>query len=195
MTQHFKLIFILSLISCSFLPAQNTVGLISYNQNKTYDGINIIYPHNQANVYLLNNCGEIVHTWEGDPDTRPGNTAYLLEDGRLVKTLRSSAVASDRIWAGGGGATVEIRDWDNNLEWSYTLNDSLMRLHHDIAVINKNNRMTIMMIAWEIKNLDEIIAAGRDTTGMEADELWPDFLIEIDPATDEVVWECTLGIT
>lgn len=186
-----RLIWLLGLlIGCTFsLQSQNTVGLISYKQYKSYDGLNLIYPHNQPNVYLLNNCGEIVHTWEGEPDDRPGNTAYLLEDGRLIKTKRNANVTSDRIWAGGGGATVEIRDWDNNLEWSYTMNDSLRRLHHDIAVIEKNNRLTILMLAWEIKNLDEIIEAGRDTTGMAAQELWPDFLIEIDPATDEVVWE------
>ena len=49
-------------ILCLFaLPsvAQNTVGLLSYNPAKAYDGYNIVYPHNQPNVYLLNNCGEI----------------------------------------------------------------------------------------------------------------------------------------
>lgn len=171
------------------LQAQNTVGLISYNINKAYDGYNLLYPHNQPNVYLINNCGEIVHTWEGEPDTRPGNTAYLLEDGRLVKTSRPANVTSDRIWAGGGGATVEIRSWDNELEWSFTLNDSTDRLHHDITLINKNNRFTIAMIAWELKTLEECIAAGRDTSVLERDELWPDYILEVDPATDEVVWE------
>ena len=178
------------LILCTVsLSAQNTVGLISYNINKSYDGYNLIYPHRQSNVYLLNNCGEIVHTWEGDPMTVPGNTAYLLDDGRLVRTLRSNSIASDRIWAGGGGATVEIVDWDNNVEWSYTLNDSLARLHHDIAILNKDNRMTIMMIAWELKNLDEVIEAGRDTSVLASGEMWPDYLLEIDPATDQIVWE------
>ena len=171
------------------LSAQNTVGLISYNQNKAYDGYNIIYQHNQPNVTLLNNCGEVVHTWEGDPDTRPGNTAYLLEDGRLIKTLRPAAVAGNPIWAGGGGATVEIRDWDNNLEWSFTLNDSMRRLHHDIAPIMKNGKLTIAMIAWEVRNLDEIIAAGRDTSVLDRDVMWPDYILEIDPETDEIVWE------
>jgi len=113
--------------------AQNTVGLLSYVPWKSYDGYNLFYPHNQPNVYLINNCGEIVHVWEDDPTFRPGNTAYLLPDGRLVKTKRPAAVAQDPIWAGGGGATIEIRDWDNNLEWSFTLNDENARLHHDIG--------------------------------------------------------------
>jgi hypothetical protein len=189
MIKHLQATLLLVFLFSLCASAQNTVGLISYNANKAYDGYNLIFPHNQANVYLLDNCGEIVHTWEGDPQTRPGNVAYLLDDGRLVRTHRPVSIASDRIWAGGGGATVEIVDWDNNIEWSYTLNDSLERLHHDIAVINKNDRMTILMIAWEIRDLDEVIAAGRDTSVLSAGELWPDFLREIDPETDEIVWE------
>ncbi len=189
MIRQIQTTFLFIIIGIAGLSAQNTVGLISYNINKAYDGYNLLYPHNQSNVYLLNNCGEIVHSWEGAPMTRPGNTAYLLDDGRLVRTHRPASIAGDRIWAGGGGATVEIVDWDNNIEWSYTLNDSLARLHHDIAILNKNNRLTIMMIAWELKNLDEVIAAGRDTSVLASDEMWPDYLLEIDPATDEIVWE------
>ena len=187
MRQIFTLFF--CLLGSMSLISQNTVGLISYNQNKAFDGYNLLYQHNQPNVYLLDNCGEIVHVWEGEDGTRPGNTAYLLEDGRLIKTLRPASIAGDRIWAGGGGATVEIRDWDNNLEWSYTLNDSTARLHHDIAVIEKDDNLTIAMIAWEVKGLDEVIEAGRDTSVLSQGEMWPDYILEIDPATDEIVWE------
>ena len=180
---------ILFISFCISLGAQNTVGLISYNPNKALDGLNLYYPHNQPNVYLINNCGEIVHTWEGEADQRPGNTAYLLEDGRLVKTSRNANIQNDRIWAGGGGANVEIRDWDNNLEWSFTLNDSIARLHHDIAIIERGSTMSILMIVWELKTREEAIAMGRDTAMLQNGELWPDYLLEIDPATDEVVWE------
>ena len=128
---------LLSLFCPLLLQAQNTVGLLSYHPSKTTDGYNLIYPHNQPNVYLLDNCGQIVHVWTDAAGSRPGNTAYLMPDGRLIKTKRPAAVAGNPIWTGGGGATVEIRDWDNNLEWSYTLNDSLHRLHHDICPTNK----------------------------------------------------------
>ncbi len=168
---------------------QNTVGLIYINADATQSGFNLLYPHNQSNVYLLNACGEIVHQWEGDPDTRPGNAVYLLEDGRLVKTLRPASVVDDPIWAGGGGATIEIRDWDNNLEWSYTLNNDTARLHHDIEIIENGNNLSILAIAWEKKDLAEVIAAGRDTSVLQDDELWPDYIFEIDPTTDEILWE------
>ncbi len=166
--------------------AQNTVGLLSFNPSKAFDGYNILYPHNQPNVYLLDNCGEIVHLWEGDVDTRPGNTAYITTEGKLIKTNRPAAIAGNPIWAGGGGATVEIRDWDNNLEWSYTLNDSLKRMHHDIAPMPNGN---ILMIVWELKNEDEAIQAGRDTSILIDAKLWPDYVVEVDPTTSETVWE------
>ncbi len=183
-----------NLLTCCFIfcifnfysNAQNTVGLLSYKPAQVFDGYNLIYPHNQSNVYLLDNCGEIVHVWEDTTNSRPGNTAYLLEDGRLVKTKRPPSVAGNPIWAGGGGATVEIRDWDNNLEWSFTLNDSLFRLHHDIAVTAEG---TIIMIAWELKTEAEALQAGRDTATTDQDKLWPDFILEVDPVTDQIIWE------
>lgn len=170
----------------SNLVAQNTVGLLSYDPSQSYDGYTMIYPHNQPDVFLLNNCGEIVHTWVDSSNFRPGNTAYLRPDGKLVKTKRDATVTDDVIWAGGGGEIIEIRDWDNNLEWTYTLNDSLGRLHHDIALTPDN---TILAIAWEYISFDEAVAAGRDTATMAQGALWPDKIIEIDPATDAIIWE------
>ena len=168
------------------IQAQNTVGLLSYEPSESFQGYNLFYPHNQPNVYLINDCGEIVHVWEDEPNFRPGNMAYLQDDGRLIKCKRESAVANDPIWAGGGGAFVEIRGWDNNLEWSFEQNDSLARLHHDIAPMENGN---ILMIVWEKKTKEEAIAAGRDTSLITEGELWPDYIIEVDPTTDEIVWE------
>ena len=175
----------LFLISTPLL-AQNTVGLVSYIPTKSFDGYNLIYPHNQPNVYLLDNCGEVVHVWEDDTDWRPGNTAYLLDDGRLVKTKRPASVAGNPIWAGGGGAIVEVRSWDNELLWSFERNNENERLHHDIAITSNE---TILMIVWEKKTREEAIQAGRDSTLLPDNELWPDYILEVDPATDEIVWE------
>ncbi|MEM1323071.1 MAG: aryl-sulfate sulfotransferase [Bacteroidota bacterium] len=177
-------LFIFSMVAAGL--AQKTVGLLSYDPSRSYDGYNVIYPHNQPNVYLLDNCGEIVHIWTDEANFRPGNMAYIQPDGRLIKTKRDAVIINDPIWAGGGGAIVEIRDWDNNLEWQYELNDSLARLHHDIAVKPNGN---ILMIAWEFKSREESIAAGRDSTNLPEDELWPDYILEINPDNDEVVWE------
>lgn len=177
---------LLAMITCASLSAQQTVGLLEYKQSKTYQGYTLIYPHNQPSVFLIDNCGEVVHEWTDDDDFRPGNTAYLLEDGRLVKTKRGSSVANDAIWAGGGGAFIEIRSWDNELLWSYELNNEEARLHHDIAITPDE---TILAIAWENISMEDAIAAGRDPELLSQGNLWPDYVFEIDPATDEIIWE------
>lgn len=182
-----KLPFFLLLVAL-WGPAfgQPTVGLLSYDPSRAYDGYNLLYPLRQPNVYLLDNCGRIVHMWEDDASFLPGVVAYLTPDGYLVKTKRPANFLNDPIWAGGGGATVEIRDWDNNLLWSFTQNDSLRRLHHDIEVMPNGH---ILMISWELKTADEAIAAGRDTALLSQGKLWPDYILEVDPQTDSVVWE------
>ena len=116
----------------------------------------------------------------------PGNTAYILENGNLVKTKRLASVAGNPIWAGGGGAIVEMRDWDNNLLWDFEINNAQARLHHDIAPMPNGN---IIMIVWELKTKQEAIDAGRDTALLVDEELWPDYIIEVDPIADSIVWE------
>jgi hypothetical protein len=181
---------LISVLSIAFPAiAQNTVGLINYDNEKSWDGYNLIYPHAQPNVYLLNNCGEIVHQWEGESNDRPGNTAYLLEDGRIVITKRPDKTVNELIWAGGRGASIEVKDWDNNIEWTYTLNNEKFRLHHDIEVIDKGDHINVLAIIWEFKSTEEIIAAGRDTSNQNYDILWPETIYEIDTRTSDIVWE------
>lgn len=179
-----KLIFFILIFNS--IDAQNTVGLLSYDPSSSYDGYNLLYPHNQSTVYLIDNCGEIIHTWTDEPNFRPGNMAYLLEDGRLLKGKRDATVTDDRIWNGGGGEIIELRSWDNELLWQFELNDSLRRLHHDYAITEQGN---ILMIAWELKTKEEAIEAGRDPDNLPEDELWTDYIFEIDPETDSIVWE------
>ena len=182
-----RIIYTISgLLLCLVMIGQNTIGLLSYVPAKSYDGYNLIYPHNQPTVYLLDNCGELVHQWEDETNWRAGNTAYLTEDGLLYKTKRDAIVINDGIWAGGGGAILEIRDWDNNLIWDFEMNDSLYRLHHDFSITPEGN---IIALAWELKTTEECIAAGRDTSTLAQKVMWPDWIFEINPDTDEIVWE------
>lgn len=165
---------------------QNTVGLLSYDPSKSFEGYNLFFPHNQADVFLVNNCGELVHSWTDDDEFRPGNAVYLLDNGNLIKCKRSNLTVDDPIGAGGKGAIVELRDWDNNLLWSYEKNDSKARLHHDVAPMPNGN---MLMLAWEKKTAEEAIAAGRDTGLLVQGELWPDYIFEVNPQTDSIVWE------
>ncbi|MAC16998.1 MAG: hypothetical protein CMC97_01680, partial [Flavobacteriales bacterium] len=90
-----------TLVTCSTLLAQNTVGTIAYDPTLYTEGYTLIYPHNQNRAMLLNACGEVVHDWALDPARRPGNTAYLQPNGDLIMTSRPASVGDDPIWAGG----------------------------------------------------------------------------------------------
>lgn len=168
------------------LAGQRTVGMITHDPSRAFPGYNLVYPHNQPNVYLLDNCGRIVHTWQDSAMWRPGNAAYLLENGYLVKTKRLTNFQNDSIWAGGGGAIIEIRDWQNALIWRFELNNPQQRLHHDFKRMPNGN---ILMIAWELKTEAEAIQAGRKPALLPQKKLWPDYLLEVNPSTNQVVWE------
>ena len=71
---------------CFSLFAQNTVGLISYESDQVLEGFTLLYPLRQSNVYLIDNCGEVVHEWADSSLYVPGISVYLLEDGNLLKT-------------------------------------------------------------------------------------------------------------
>ena len=183
------LIFSLVISFACFLPngsCQNTVGLISHNLDKSYQGYNLFYPHNQSSVFLINNCGELINEWTDNDDFRPGNMVYLTEEGNLIKCKRVFNSNQDSIWAGGGGEIVEMLDWDNNLLWSLEVNDENRRLHHDVAPMKNGN---VLMIAWESKSNEDVIAQGRDPESLERGQLWPDFIFEYNPALDSIVWE------
>jgi hypothetical protein len=182
-----SLLFIfLSFFAGSIYSQQQTVGLLTYQKDKSYDGYNLIYPHNQGNVYLLNNCGEIVHMWEDGFEFHPGITAYLMPDGKLIKAKRLKNTSQDTINGGGSGAMVEVRDWDNNLMALYTLNNSKRRLHHDIAPLPNGN---VLVLAWEPKSRAEIVQAGRDTTRFNENRLFAEVILEVNPYTGETIWE------
>ncbi len=168
------------------LAQDHTVGVITYVPWNTYQGYNLIYPENQPTVFLMDNCGQIVHQWEDEPEFIPGKVAYLQADGSLVKTKRYRYDNTDPIQGGGEGAFVEIRTWDNELLWQFEQNDSMGRIHHDISVMPNGN---ILMISWEYYSEEQIINEGRDTNLLVQHRLWPDYILEVSPLLDSVVWE------
>jgi hypothetical protein len=82
---------------------------------------------------------------------------------------------------------VQELNWDGDLLWEFEYSSDQVRLHHDIEQLPGGN---VLMIAWEYKSAEQAIAAGRNPDLLGDDgELWPDHIIEVDPATGEIVWE------
>lgn len=74
MKLHLALLF-LSLSFSFLLFGQNTIGVIDFQPDLVEEGYTLVYPHNQPNVYPLDMCGEVVHTWTNADTLRPGNVA------------------------------------------------------------------------------------------------------------------------
>lgn len=182
--------FLLIIIPSVWVCAQsNTVGTIAYDPDLYAEGYTLVYPHNQPHARLIDACGEVVHQWTNDTLRRPGNSAYLTPMGNLVWAHRPANFLGDAIWAGGGGAVIEGRTWDNAIQWNFTLNDSTGRLHHDFALTNTG---TVLAIAWERIDSTTAVEAGRNPELLEDGELWSERIIELMPNESggaDVIWE------
>lgn len=167
------------------MAAQNSVGLIAYDADKVFDGYTLIYPFNQPNVYLLNNCGQVVHEWIDSTQYRPTASVYLLENGDLLKTKKLASHIPGTFTSGGAGGIIELLTWDNQLIWSKKIVDTEFRAHHDVELLPNGN---VLIIVWQKRLRDEFIEAGGDTTLFDRQEIWPDIIQEYNPALDSVVW-------
>ena len=174
-------LFLLLLVLSSNLYTQQSVGLF-YNTPQSYDGYTLFAPAVSDTTYLINNCGEKVHSWF--TNTTPGNSVYLLENGLL---LRTGKALNERFGAGGNGGLVQMLDWDSNLIWEYNASDSSFCQHHDIEPLPNGN---ILMLLWVTHTPEEAKQAGRI---IYPNELWSEKVIEVKPdlvnGGGEIVWE------
>jgi len=187
-TNSHKIYGILLICFCSFLggslSAQNTVGVISTSPS-VYEGYNLIFPHNQEKIFLLDNTGQLLHYWDDVDGLVPGNGVYILPNGNLVRCKRPDT-RDDPIFAGGAGETVDVVAWEGEILHSYTLNNEKARLHHDAAPLPNGN---ILMIAWEKFSKEEAVEAGRDTALFAQDFLLSEMILEWNPVENRIVWE------
>ncbi|MEO0079691.1 MAG: aryl-sulfate sulfotransferase [candidate division WOR-3 bacterium] len=158
-----------------------TIGLIYYDSTATSPGYTMFPPMNYPVAYLIDNRGMLVKSWRGA--YTPGLSANLCTTGQF---LRTCYVGNRVFTAGGAGGRVELVDWDGETMWAFTYSNNLVCQHHDAVMLPNGN---VLMLAWEYKSRSEAIAAGRDSTLLVYNCLWPDHLIEVDPDNDSIVWE------
>lgn len=166
--------------------AQNTVGVISLDSQDAMEGYTLLYPLSQPNVYLINNCGQVVHEWSDSTAFWPGVSVYLLENGNLLKTKRRTNTLPGSITGGGSGGIIEMRTWENEMLWTKEIENSEYRAHHDVEILPNGN---VLIIAWQRRSREEYIESGGDTVLFDRQEIWPDVVQEYDPVLDSIVWE------
>jgi hypothetical protein len=166
-------------------PPAVKLGLHLNDAEKACKGYTLLAPANSTTTYLLDMEGRVVQTWQSD--CKPGHSAYLLENGNL---LRAGALVNPpfRVFGGAGGRVQEF-SWDGKLLWDFTYADDSHLGHHDICRLPNGN---VLLLVWEQKSREEAVAAGRRPETVNKTGLVADSVVEIKPTgktTGQVVWE------
>lgn len=184
-----KLLFCSLLFYIITLNSQNTIGTISVTPD-VYEGYTLFSTHQKA--FLISNCGEVVNSWTSN--YLPGNSAYLLPNGNLLRTGRL-AQGTTPVTLPGNGGIVELFDWDGNIIWSFTDSSDTSRQHHDVYPLPNGN---ILILSATVMTQAEAIEAGRDPSLLDDGELYNERIYEIEPQgvngpssgySANVVWE------
>ena len=92
------------------------VGLHLNDAKKACEGYTLLAPANSTTTYLLDMGGRVVKTWQSD--CKPGHSAYLLENGDL---LRAGALVNPPFHVFGGAAgRIQKFSWAGELLWDFT---------------------------------------------------------------------------
>lgn len=170
-----------------------TVGLI-YCTGEMQSGYTLFSPMASDTSYLIDEYGREVHQWTSPGNHRPGLSAYLLDDGDLLRTANLGPNQPGEFTGGGSAGKIERISWDGVLEWSWTYSSDMYRSHHDIEPLPNGN---ILMIAWEYRNETEAAEAGKypqsnSARALGTTSVWPDQIIEVRPIGEddaEIVWQ------
>ena len=132
-----------------------TIGLV-YCTDNIEEGYTLFSPMASNTSYLIDHYGREVHQWISPGNHRPGMSAYLLDDGDLLRTANLGNNQRGEFTGGGSAGKVERISWEGELEWSWTYSSELYRSHHDIEPLPNGN---FLMIAWEYRNESEAAEA------------------------------------
>lgn len=152
------------------LKAQNTVGLL-YHDSNVSDGYVLFSPSTNNSVFLIDPCGEMVNQWTFTET--PGATCYLLTNGNLLRA---------------GKDNLEIRDWNNNVVWSYPTTANGIMQHHDITPLPNGN---ILCIVADPHSFAQMTANGKNPA-LTSGNTKLEKIVEIHPIgtnSASIVWE------
>jgi outer membrane protein assembly factor BamB len=104
----------------AWTPMKKTIdqkGVVKYDSQKAYNGINICASIGDSNVYLIDMKGKVLHQWSArSADHKWHEEVEVYPNGDLL------AIGKDRV--------LTRFDWKSNVKW---LNDT-MQYHHEITI-------------------------------------------------------------
>ncbi|MBN1274616.1 MAG: hypothetical protein JXB26_20330 [Candidatus Aminicenantes bacterium] len=118
-----------SLPYADWSPAEVSVtqkGVVKFNPEKAYKGINIFFSKGSSEVQLLDMEGKILHAWKHEPIK-----------GKRTDIAHAEVLPNGDILFIGNG-TITRAGWDSQTRWITRL-----RTHHDIALSPEGNIATL----------------------------------------------------
>jgi hypothetical protein len=156
------------------------------NEPGAFQGYTLVFPLQSKKTYLVDMQGRVVRTWESN--YTPGQEAYLLENGALLRPAKVSE--SEALFGGaGGGGRVQEFNWEGKLVWDFKFHNEKQTQHHAITRMPNGN---VLLIVWERKTAKQAIAAGVRPEAAGSGEMLVDSLVEINPSGKtggQIVWE------
>lgn len=144
-------------------------------------GYVLIEPVVSRESMLLDVNMDVVATFQGDYFT--SHTEFLPHGGRLAQV----SGYTDRFKSGGRSGCLEEYSAAGDLLWRINLNTDRYINHHDFFRMDNGN---VLALVWESVTTDEAVYQGRDPANVsESGDFWYDGVIEINPYTQEIVWE------
>lgn len=163
-----------------------TLGVMTHDEKQAFPGYTLLPPKHNGRTYLIDNNGQVINTW--DSKYEPGQSAYLLENGHMIRA--AMLPSSGALGTGGGeGGRIEEYDWDGNLVWEFDYSTSSYSIHHDFKMLPNGNIIALLV---ERKTQAEAVAAGFKPDLLLDNFLLPDAVVEIEPIRPKggrVVWE------
>ena len=168
-------VFLLLIYSITIANTQeNTIGVTDVTWDVT-EGFTIF--SGARKTFVVNNCGQLIKEWESE--NRVSFSAYLLENGHLLRTA-----SSDNFGYFFGGIIEEF-NWEGDLIWSFEIDNDDYIQHHDIEPLPNGN---ILVLCY---NFIEPIEAWN-SGALDTLEYWSTSIFELKPLElnqADVVWE------
>jgi hypothetical protein len=183
-------VYLLLLVTPSWAQ-DKTVGVITHTDD-VYEGYTLFSPQFTEFVYLIDNDGRIVHSWDVEGVTAV-REARLLENGNLIMVARPRDAIDDSLIPGSYLSDGSLREytWDGELVWKYQFLDAEKHQHHGFKLMPNGN---VLVILFDYVPIEDAVAMGLSSELVETlftdnQFILPDIIWEIDRSTNEVVWE------
>ncbi len=180
----FLFLVAITILSCNNDDDQSNTPVILSDNVEAYDGDLIensyvlAIENGGTKSYLLNKEGFKVNEWNFEDNL--GNDLEILPNGKLLGIFKSE---NPEIVFGGYGGILKILNSDGSTAWEFPYSSPNFIAHHDVEILPNGN---ILFIAWERITSTEAAQVGVDT---ETTDIFPEALIEINPTTNQIVWE------